>query len=167
MIVPEFAWQFEDFVIIKSSFSVTDAQTKRGKNTSSDKYPIDFNYAFKKEGDYIFLFVKISINQTDEPTAGYQIFVEGVGVLKASIIQSLIESNDQMWEFSVLSYCVNQLRNYIMSLTSMGSLDKYTLPLLDLSPIILSKKSDSINLPKQTPVAKQKSVKVKKRKKTR
>jgi len=103
------------------------------------QYEIGLDYGFKRDGETIYFFIKVAVNQVKEPKLGYVLFCEGVGVLNAAVIKSLPEADAQSWRVNAISFGISQLRAYIDSITAFGPFGKYTLPLIDLVSLIKSK----------------------------
>lgn len=141
MIAEKSTLQFNDFVIINSAMNfispVPGADVDIDEITS--QYEIDFDYGIKREGDLLFVFVKIFVNKGDSPKLGYQLFIEGVGILDAKLIDSLRANEGSEWRFKVLNYGINRIRSFIEVTTSFSSFDKYTLPLFNVGDIIRKK----------------------------
>jgi hypothetical protein len=126
------------------------------------KYHLDLDYGFRKDVDFLFVFMKISINRVDVPLDGYSIFCEGVGVLKNIDFGAMPDQDKADLKFLILSYCLSQLRSYIAVLTASSSFGKYLLPLINLDGIVKEKIKQKENRA-SVPIAPKKKIRVRKK----
>src|SRR5690606_26810564 len=104
-----------------------------------EEYQIDIDFMvrdIKNEDKYI-IFTKVEINSDDNQIPGYDIFAEGVSIFSFNINSKLSEreKSDFLWSSGV-SISINNLRNYLSSMTSYCPLGKYTLPSVDLTSLL-------------------------------
>jgi hypothetical protein len=93
-----------------------------------------------KSGE-IFFFTKLSINNQDNPKAGYIIFVEGVSIFNFDNDSVLNEKEKaDLIYLSGLSIAINNLRAFISNLTSSFPLGKYQIPTIDIIALHSEKK---------------------------
>lgn len=111
-----------------------------------DDYKIDIDFVHKDTDNYLIqVFVKIGINDIDEPKAGYRIFIEAVGIFDTTMLSELEESHQQNLKlFATLNLMIGRIRGIIPMLTGQSLFGAYNLPPLDLSDL-LSKKAKSVN----------------------
>ncbi|KIA90496.1 hypothetical protein [Kaistella jeonii] len=123
-----------DFSILNSNFHfiAPGDDDEIGNDLFSD-YEIDLDFAIFNEDDTK-IFVKVAINQIENPAAGYSIFAEGVAFFKLDESVSLSEDDKiSLLQFSGFSITLNSLRGFITALTSIAPLGKYILPSIDVN----------------------------------
>lgn len=101
-----------------------------------DQYPIEFDFKINKdENDNFFLYTKITINQpiNDKAFPGYLISVESISILGFNTDNKLTEKERKDFIFmSGLSIAINNLRAYILNMTSYYPFGRYQLPAIDM-----------------------------------
>lgn len=139
----------EDFFIVKSNYSFNEP--KRNNINVKDlirdyNIDIDFNVRdIESENNKYIIFVKVDINNQDKKLPGYSLFAEGVAIFSFNKNTKLNEKekSDFLW-VSGVSISINSLRSYLSSITSYFPLGKYTLPSVDLTTL-LNTKRNSLN----------------------
>lgn len=105
---------------------------------------VDFHHSNVQE-DLLQVFVKIGINNIDEPKPGYRIFIEAIGIFDISQIKVLEEAQQQNLKiFATTNLMIGRIRGLIPSLTGQAPFGSYNLPSLDLNNLI-EKKMESMN----------------------
>lgn len=135
----------EEFFIINSKYNFIEPE-QNSTNTKEliEKYKIDIDFIvrdIKNEGNKYIIFTKVEINNDDNQIPGYDIFAEGVSIFSFNINSKLTEpqKSDFLWSSGV-SISINSLRNYLSSMTSYCPLGKYTLPSVDLTSLLNTKR---------------------------
>lgn len=134
----------EEFFIINSNYNFIEPdQNSVNPKKLLEEYQIDIDFMvrdIKNEDKYI-IFTKVEINSDDNQIPGYDIFAEGVSIFSFNINSKLSEreKSDFLWSSGV-SISINNLRNYLSSMTSYCPLGKYTLPSVDLTSLLNTKK---------------------------
>lgn len=143
----------EEFFIINSKYNFIEPE-QNSTNTKEliEKYKIDIDFIvrdIKNEGNKYIIFTKVEINNDDNQIPGYDIFAEGVSIFSFNINSKLTEpqKSDFLWSSGV-SISINSLRNYLSSMTSYCPLGKYTLPSVDLTSLLNTKRK-ILNKPKK------------------
>ena len=106
------------------------------------EYEMDIDFMPKiRENNQYFVYIKISINEIENPLPGYSLFVEGVCIFSFNddeVIDEKIKA-EYIWS-SGISIAINNLRNYISTQTSYFPFGKFNLPAVDLTSLINEKK---------------------------
>lgn len=135
-----------DFSILNSNFQfIAPGDDDEIGNDFFANYEIDLDFAIFTEDDTK-IFVKVAINQVENPAAGYSIFAEGVALFKLNESVELSEEDKvSLLQFSGFSITLNSLRGFITALTSIAPLGKYILPSIDVNDAFRqkSKKEES------------------------
>lgn len=123
-----------DFSILNSNFQfIAPGDDDEIGNDFFANYEIDLDFAIFTEDDTK-IFVKVAINQVENPAAGYSIFAEGVAFFKLDESVELSEEDKvSLLQFSGFSITLNSLRGFITALTSIAPLGKYILPSIDVN----------------------------------
>lgn len=122
-----------DFSILNSNFQFIAPVDEEIGNDFFANYEIDLDFAIFTEDDTK-IFVKVAINQVENPAAGYSIFAEGVAFFKLDESVELSEEDKvSLLQFSGFSITLNSLRGFITALTSIAPLGKYILPSIDVN----------------------------------
>lgn len=123
-----------DFSILNSNFQfIAPGDDDEIGNDFFANYEIDLDFAIFTEDDTK-IFVKVAINQVENPAAGYSIFAEGVAFFKLDESVELSEEDKvSLLQFSGFSITLNSLRGFITALTSLAPLGKYILPSIDVN----------------------------------
>ena len=127
----------KEFYILESNYQFNEpGNVEINVDEIFDQYPIDFDFTINKQknGDF-FLHTKISINQPidDKAFPGYLISVESLSVLNFKENSNLSEKQRKDFLFmSGLSIAINNLRAYILNLTSYYPFGRYQLPAIDM-----------------------------------
>lgn len=135
----------EEFFIINSNYSFIEPE-KNSINPRDlfDDYIIDIDFIvrdIKHEDNKYIIFTKVEINNGDNQIPGYNIFAECVSIFKFNLDSKLDENekSEFLWSSGV-SISINSLRNYLSSMTSYCPLGKYTLPSVDLTSLLNTKR---------------------------
>lgn len=135
----------EDFFIVNSNYNFIEPEddTLNLKDLIKD-YEIDIDFIvrdMKNEDDRYIVFTKVSINYKENKLSGYSLFAEGISVYSFDTESKLSEKekSDFLW-VSGVSISINSLRNYLSSITSYFPLGKYTLPSVDLTSLLNTKR---------------------------
>jgi hypothetical protein len=123
-----------DFSILNSNFQFIPPEDNNeiGNELFSD-YEIDLDFAIFTEDDTK-IFVKVAINQIENPAVGYSILAEGVAFFKLDETETISEEDKvSLLQFSGFSITLNSLRGFITALTSIAPLGKYILPSIDVN----------------------------------
>jgi preprotein translocase subunit SecB len=143
----------EEFSIINSNYSFIEPE-QDSVNTKEvmKEYNIDIDFIvrdIKNENNLFIIFTKVEINNNDNKKPGYSLFAEGVSIFSFNKNSKLTdrEKSEFLWSSGV-SISINNLRNYLSSITSYCPLGKYTLPSVDLTSLLNTKK-EMLNEPKK------------------
>lgn len=135
----------EDFFIVKSNYAFNEPENNKinVKGLIKD-YEIDIDFIVRdteNDEDKYIIFVKVNINNQDQKLAGYSLFAEGVSIFSFNPDSKLNEKDksDFLW-VSGVSISINSLRSYLSSITSYYPLGKYTLPSVDLTTLLNTKR---------------------------
>lgn len=150
-----------DFSILNNNFQfIPPPENQQIDQDFFSDYEIDLDFAFFTEEDTK-VFVKLSINQLENPKAGYSIFAEGVAFFKLNENEKLSEDDkNSLLQFSAFSITLNSLRGFITALTSVAPLGKYIVPSIDVNDAFRQKSEKSkekVTKPKPEPKSKSKS----------
>lgn len=131
-----------DFFILNTKYKFVDTvESNLDIKKLFSEYEMDIDFMPKiKENNQYFIYIKISINEIENPLPGYSIFVEGVCIFDFNENDG-IEDNvkaEYIWSSGV-SIAINNLRNYISSQTSFFPFGKFNLPAVDLTNLINQK----------------------------
>jgi len=137
----------EEFFIVNSSYNFNEP-TSDNVNVKKlvDDYEIDIDFVvrdIKNEENKYLIFTKLNINNKEKQLAGYSLFVEGVSIYSFNRNAKLTESekSDFLW-MSGVSISINSLRNYLSAITSFSPFGKYTLPSVDLTSLLNTKRKN-------------------------
>jgi len=135
----------EEFFITNSNYSFIEPKNKIvNPKELLDDYEIDIDFIVRdikhEENKYI-IFTKIEINSQDKQIAGYSIFAECVSIFSFNAKSKLNEQDKSefLWTSGV-AISINNLRNYLSSMTIYFPLGKYTLPSVDLTSLLKTKR---------------------------
>ena len=131
-----------DFFILNTKYKFVDTvESNLDIKKLFSEYEMDIDFMPKiKENNQYFIYIKISINEIENPLPGYSIFVEGVCIFDFNE-NDVIEDNvkaEYIWSSGV-SIAINNLRNYISTQTSYFPFGKFNLPAVDLTNLINQK----------------------------
>lgn len=135
----------EEFFIINSNYNFIEPEENSiDKKELLEGYKIDIDFIvrdIKNEDNKYIIFTKVEINRDDNQIPGYDIFAEGVSIFSFNLNSKLTdrEKSDFLWHSGV-SISINNLRNFLGSMTSYCPLGKYTLPSVDLTSLLNTKK---------------------------
>ena len=135
----------EEFFIINSNCNFIEPEENSfDKKKLLEGYKIDIDFIvrdIKNEDNKYIIFTKVEINSDDNQIPGYDIFAEGVSIFSFNLNSKLTEreKSDFLWHSGV-SISINNLRNFLCSMTSYCPLGKYTLPSVDLTSLLNTKK---------------------------
>lgn len=137
----------KEFYILDSTYQFNEPdKDKVGINEIFDQYPIHFDFSInKEENDNFFLATKITINQpvNDKAFPGYLISVESISILGFNTDNKLTEKEKKDFIFmSGLSIAINNLRAYILNMTSYYPFGRYQLPAIDMVQLHKDKKKE-------------------------
>jgi len=137
----------EEFFIVNSTYNFNEP-TGDNVNVKKlvDDYEIDIDFVvrdIKNEENKYLIFTKLNINNKENQLAGYSLFAEGVSVYSFNKNAKLTESekSDFLWTSGV-SISINSLRNYLSAITSYSPFGKYTLPGVDLTSLLNTKRKN-------------------------
>lgn len=141
----------KDFYILNCTYSFTDnPHDELQTETFTDDYELDIDFIVKqnnnsKKEEY-FIMLKIGINNIEDNLPGYSLFTEGIAFFSFSEQSKLTDNqkSDFLWHSGV-SIAINNMRSYIANITSYYPLGKYTLPSVDLTNILNSKREQLEN----------------------
>ena len=135
----------EEFFIINSNYNFIEPEENSiDKKELLEGYKIDIDFIvrdIKNEDNKYIIFTKVEINSDDNQIPGYDIFAEGVSIFSFNLNSKLTdrEKSEFLWSSGV-SISINNLRNFLGSMTSYCPLGKYTLPSVDLTSLLNTKK---------------------------
>lgn len=135
----------EEFFIINSRYNFIEPEDNSlNKKELLKQYYIDIDFIvrdIKNEDNKYIIFTKVDINGNDNQNPGYDIFAEGVSIFSFNINSKLTEheKSEFLWSSGV-SISINNLRNFLSSMTSYCPLGKYTLPSVDLTSLLNTKR---------------------------
>ncbi len=135
----------EDFFIVNSNYTFIEPEKDNInlKDLIKD-YEIDIDFIVKdvkNENNKYIVFTKVDINNKDNKLAGYSIFAECVSIYSFDPKKKLNEKekSDFLW-MSGVSISINSIRNYLSAITSYFPLGKYTLPSVNLTSLLNTKR---------------------------
>lgn len=135
----------EDFFIVNSNYTFIEPEKDNInlKDLIKD-YEIDIDFIVKdvkNENNKYIVFTKVDINNKDNKLAGYSIFAECVSIYSFDPKKKLNEKekSDFLW-VSGVSISINSIRNYLSAITSYFPLGKYTLPSVNLTSLLNTKR---------------------------
>lgn len=135
----------EDFFIVNSNYTFIEPENDNInlKDLIKD-YEIDIDFIVKdvkNENNKYIVFTKVDINNRDNKLAGYSIFAECVSIYSFDPKKKLNEKDksDFLW-VSGVSISINSIRNYLSAITSYFPLGKYTLPSVNLTSLLNTKR---------------------------
>lgn len=100
--------------------------------------PVDIDFAIKKnDDDLFFIFVKVEINNTDNPQPGYSILAEGIGAF--GLQEGLTDNEKQQYISSGVNICITNLRSYVNTVTSFYPLGRFSFHSIDMPALFKSK----------------------------
>jgi len=145
MKVAESNLELVEFVIINSNYKFIDPRKEVNIGEIFSKYEIEMDFGKRdiktEEDEHLFnVFVKVLINQSDQPQPGYQILAEGISVFRIKNPGQLDDKTlTNLKNISALSISINNLRNYITNITAYGPFGKYIFPAVDVNQLIRQK----------------------------
>ena len=145
MKVAESNLELVEFVIINSNYKFIDPGKEVNIREIFSKYEIEMDFGKRdiktEEDEHLFnVFVKVLINQSDQPQPGYQILAEGISVFRIKNPGQLDDKTlTNLKNISALSISINNLRNYITNITAYGPFGKYIFPAVDVNNLIKQK----------------------------
>ncbi|WP_108423007.1 hypothetical protein [Flagellimonas amoyensis] len=135
----------EEFFIVNSNYAFIEPNEDLTdiKDLMRD-YSLDIDFVVrdvKNEDNKYLIFAKVEINDNENPVPGYTIFAEGISIFRFNESATLSERDrsEFLWTSGV-SISINNLRNYISTKTSYYPLGKYTLPSVDLTRLLNTKR---------------------------
>tara|TARA_B100000378_G_scaffold276363_1_gene274149 strand:- start:12784 stop:13257 length:474 start_codon:yes stop_codon:yes gene_type:complete len=137
----------EDFFIVNSDYDFIEPQSDDiNLRQIANDYYIDIDFIvrdIKSEENRFLIFTKIDINNKEDHLPGYSLFTEGVSIFSFNTKSKLSEKekSDFLWTSGV-SISINNLRNYISAITSYCPFGKYTLPSVDLTSLLNTKRKE-------------------------
>lgn len=141
-----------DFAIINNSFKFIAPTDNTDIRKLLSDYLIDIDFAIVQEPESTRVFIKTSVNQSEEELPGYSIFAEGVAVFDISKTANLTEDDKKsLLQFSAVSIALNSLRGFISSLTANAPFGRYILPSIDVNDLFHQKAKANVK-----PLAKKK-----------
>lgn len=137
----------EEFFIVNSDYNFIEPEND-GINLKRliNDYKINIDFIvrdIKTEENKYLIFTKIDINHKEDKLPGYSLFTEGVSIFSFPDKSNLSEKekSDFLWTSGV-SISINNLRNYISAITSYCPFGKYTLPSVDLTSLLNTKRKE-------------------------
>ena len=134
-----------EFVITTCNYKFIEPQEEVDIREVLNKYEIEIDFGKRdikteKQAILFNVVVKTTINQTDNPQPGYQIFAEGISVFRLQHPEKLEDKTlSNLKNISALSIAINNLRNYITNMTTYGPFGKYIFPAVDINQLIRKK----------------------------
>jgi preprotein translocase subunit SecB len=130
-----------DFLILNSSYDFIEPTEEVLIKDLFDDYEVDIDYAIAsptpEDRSSFNIYIKISVNRIEHPLPGYNITAEGVGLFQLTQGANLTEKEiKNLLNLSSVNIMINNIRNYIITLTSYGPLGKYTLPTVDILDLV-------------------------------
>ena len=135
----------ESFAVLQSHYQFNSPkQNPKDPQKIFRSYGIDIDFAHHVNNDgTIQVFTKISVNQSEKPLPGYQLFVEGAGVFSLDDISNLPENEQKNLKyFSTISILIGYLRNTLTAITASSPMGPYLLPPINMADLF-RKKSDT------------------------
>jgi preprotein translocase subunit SecB len=135
----------ESFAVLQSHYEFNPPKRNpKDLQQLFKSYEVDIDFAHHFNDDKtIQVFTKISVNQTEKPLPGYQLFVEGAAVFSLDKTIELTEAEEKNLKFySTVNILIGYLRNTLTSITASSPLGPYLLPPLNMSDLF-RKKSES------------------------
>ncbi len=135
-----------NFALVQSNFQMIAPELKGRKKKINpeeyfNQYDIDIDFeVLDAEDDTFQVFTKISINKTENPVVGYQIFVEGTGLFKINATEDLPEGHRKnLKNYSAVNLLINRLRTHILQTTGLSVFGAYDLPPIDITDLFNQK----------------------------
>lgn len=135
-------FQLVDFVVINAKFSFVPNETRKSIDEIESEYILNVDYRFEFEGNRVSVYSKVAVNMNSSsiPLPGYSIFAEGVSIFECDAVHiSKMEDRIKYANYSGVPIGLNNLRCFIMQLTSNGPFGKYVLPTLNLKDLMQQK----------------------------
>ena len=136
-----------DFAVVKTSYDLVTPENIDNIFSPEifNEYPIDIDYTTDLFESQFRVFMDMNINCLDNKLEGYTISVTGVGIFKFKDIEDISEIYIEKTGLgaSAISITINNIRSYVMSITSYSPFGKYILPAIDLHDF-LQKKAEQI-----------------------
>ena len=137
----------EEFFIVNSSYNFNEP-TSDNVNVKKlvDNYEIDIDFVVSDiknvENKYL-IFTELNINNKEKQLEGVSLFAEGVSIFSFNKNAKLTEpeKSDYLW-MSGVSISINSLRSYLSALTPFSPLGKYTLPSVNLTSLLNTKRKN-------------------------
>lgn len=104
-------------------------------------YEIDIDFAHQlNEDKTIQVFTKISVNQNEKPSPGFQLFVEGAAVFSLNGTDELTDEEEKNLKFySTVSILIGYLRNTLTAITASSPMGPYLLPPINMADLFRKK----------------------------
>ena len=135
----------ENFVVLQSRYKfIPPKKEKIDSKEVFKSYSIDIDFAhLNNENGSIQVFTKISVNECENPSPGYSLFVEGGALFSLDITSNLSEAEQKNLKyFSTVNILIGYLRNTLMSMSASSPMGPYLLPPININDLF-KKKSDS------------------------
>ena len=148
MILQKAPLVLKDFYVLETLYQYSEPDGEEiDINTLFDEYLINFDFRISvQENEEYHLYTKIAVNEPVDNNVqpGYMISVHSISILSIANDTDLTDQqkNDYLM-MSGLSIAINNLRAYIMNLTSYYPLGRYQLPAIDMVKLHQDK-SDSL-----------------------
>lgn len=141
MIIEKSPLELKNFIILKSSMIFNQPKEKISISSFFDQYEINIDYMIRPTTKSKFnIFIKIGVNNSDSPMAGYSIFTEGVGVFAFNEEGKLSEQEcSHFLNFSAVGILINSIRMHFLNLTAFAPMGKYSLPAIDMNHLVRTK----------------------------
>jgi hypothetical protein len=132
-----------DFYIINTDYKFIDTQKENiDPKIFFSEYELDFDFMPKHNNEQYLVYIKININKVENPLPGYSFFVEAVCIFNFSEEKEKLSDavkSEFIWTSGV-SIAINNLRTYISNITVYYPFGKFSLPTVDLTSAIDTKR---------------------------
>jgi preprotein translocase subunit SecB len=132
----------ESFAVLQSHYQFIEPKRSIKDPMKIFKtYEIDIDFAHQvNEDKTIQVFTKISVNQTEKPLPGYQLFVEGGAVFTLDEAEGLTEAEEKNLKFySTVNILIGYLRNTLTAITASSPMGPYLLPPINMADLFRKK----------------------------
>lgn len=135
----------EEFFVLNSNYSFIEPENGSFiPKELIDDYDVDIDFIVrdvKNEDNKYLIFTKVSVNDEENKHSGYSLFAEGVSIFSFNAKSQFSEKqkSEFLWSSGV-SISINNIRNFLSSMTSYFPLGKYTLPSVDLTSLLNEKR---------------------------
>jgi preprotein translocase subunit SecB len=129
-----------DFALLRSHFELISSETEIHFRKVAPDYTVNTDFAITSDEQNLQkVFMKIAVNQIENPLPGYGLFAEGVGIFQLLEEDKLSDEDKISLQYSAVSIVLNNLRAFLSNLSAYGPLGKYLLPSIDLNDLFNQK----------------------------